>query len=389
MLDKTFIALGLAALLAVGCGTDDSGTARADDGDGVVEPDAATDAGGDAQSSDVGGESDVPAEPGSLEIAPGFVTFGGVQIDQIEEATITFSNVGGTPVFVGGAQIVEENRVGAPEFVPGADWPSGPLYIEPGTFEQVSVRYAPHDYGSDRGRLQFTTNDPAQPTVVVPLDTISYYRDIDAPRFLRFGGVEAGETARQAVIIRNRGLEALTIDAVEVSGLAPFRYRLLGGDVLPTVLDRDEDLGVEIIFEPTDVETQLGTLTITSDDPDEASFDIALSGNDPTPCLSAGPSSVDLVGAPGKAASQQVTLLNCGGSMPLEIASIQLDDPTNTFGLEGVPALPVTVQPRQTLALRVGGTLAEAGELAAELVVTPADPAASPLVVPVRLVVAP
>jgi len=249
--------------------------------------------------------------------------------------------------------------------------------VGPGLHREIDIVYEPKDYGTDRGILEIWTTDPEAEKVQLRIEAPNAYADLEAPRFVRFGEVPAGETVTKRILAYNRGIDPLTVTDVALGGTSPeFGITFEPSAVPPTVLETNEDFVMDVRYSPVSADTDRGTITLTTDDPDDPTWDIALTGNDPVPCLDATPDPVDFGElAAATADSQQVTLLNCSRTLGLEVTALTLsDDAGGVFTLEGVPELPLGVAPLQTATFTAKATLAEPGLATGQISIESSDP---------------
>ena len=331
---------------------------------------------------------DVPAEPGSLVIDPESITFSDVRQGETATATIGISNVGGSPIVVTGVQLIEFNRIGEPEFETGDPW-SASFVLGPNLFRELQVVYAPKDFDIDQGRVEFFTNDPENEIVQIRIETVSAYAQLEGPSILRFGDVDVADAVTQRITFYNRGLDSLTIESVELGGITgTFAIAFEPNATPPTVLERDEDFVIDVTYTPDTTATHRGTITVNSDAPDQPVFEVALVGNDPTPCLDFTPDAVDFGEVAASTAQQQkVTLLNCSQTLNLDISAIELsDDGDGAFTLGALPGLPIQLAPLQTAQFNVSGTLGEPGVATGAIEVTSTDTKSDGLL-PLRITV--
>lgn len=97
--------------------------------------------------------------------------------------------------------------------------------------------------------------------------------DISVPTPLAFGSVTVGTSKTKTLTISNVGTAALTITNITVSGSQFSRWGALPGPIAA-----GGSATVDVTFSPTSAGAKSATLTITSNDPDEASVNVALSG---------------------------------------------------------------------------------------------------------------
>ena len=123
---------------------------------------------------------------------------------------------------------------------------------------------------------------------------------------LAFGEVPLGATKRLALEVGNTGNADLHVMAVDAAG--PF-----GADLSAAELAPGDRAVVDVWFRPTNDEAQTGTLTLMSDDPDEGTVTIALSGRGVQGVLTVVPAAVDFESTKvGSARSVELVLQNLG-----------------------------------------------------------------------------
>lgn len=165
--------------------------------------------------------------------------------------------------------------------------------------------------GHHYANIYVESNDPEEPEIIVPV----HLEIIGAPDFyspsdtLDFGNVFINYADTLFLTIENLGSEDLLITNV-VTDDNEFL-------VTPTMagIDAGEDEVFEIRFMPTNTGTYSSTLTFTTTDPDEASYDIALLGNGlEPPVISVSPDSIVVDLFSGDTITQMLTIHNGGGS---------------------------------------------------------------------------
>ena len=383
------VAVCLCGLLMAGGGCDESDDTAAprDDGGMTDVVDASDGAGDDA--SDARGDADVQAGPAEFDFSPSQITFEGVEQGETASQSVLLKNVGGSELLVTDLRLVEQadGREDG-ELLPGERWIDEELTIAPNIGKEIDIELAPTDYATDRGFLEITVLVESQARYVVPIESINAYADISAPDTVRIGAVESGESERRQVTIYNRGLDVLTVDDVEVSGSSAFRYEVRTGSEVPAALQRGEYVSLDVIFEPTDDTEQQATLTVSSSDPDDATYEILLLGNEPAPCIRVSSRAVDFgtVGV-GDEARETLTLLNCSQDRTLEVTDVGFSTSANgTFRVELPDPLPLSLLPTQTTELDVVATSDEPREAVGNLTIRSNDPEQSPLIVETRAV---
>ncbi len=337
------------------------------------------DAGGEL-GQDVALEADVAVLAGRLEVHPGSLSFEGVRIGQHKEKTLTLRNTGDGPLRIDAASVTQLYAPATAELGPGSPWLSGVVVLEPHTFRDITVRYEPSDHRTDQGFVSIQSNDSERQQLSIRIETINAYPDMQVPNWVQFGSVAPGSIERESLLIYNRGQEPLTISAIAYAGAGKFSLEFAPTRTLPALLERNGFFPFEIVYAPDSTAPDRGAVTITSNDPDDAEFEILLLGNGATPCiLSAG--DVDFGDVALETATvKAVALLNCSESQRLTISGIELtDDGAGTFALQALPTLPRNVETRQTALFEVVATLASEQEVVGTVRVTSNDPDSSPL----------
>ncbi|MBI4467706.1 MAG: choice-of-anchor D domain-containing protein, partial [Acidobacteria bacterium] len=255
--------------------------------------------------------------------------------------------------------------------------PSLPMMLSPGQSFTVNVAFKPTTVGSKTGSLLIASNDPTEPTVAVSLTGIGVAPDIEvSPTSLAFGNqcLNTQSTAHP-VTISNTGTAPLTITASTNSNEIDFI--LIGLLPLPRTLAPGASVIVNSFFKPTTVGTKTGLLTIASDDPDEPTQTINLSGMGVAPELSVVPTSLafgnQLINT--QSTPQTVTITNNNSSCASKVREITLAGANpNDFILMNVPALPRDVGPNQRLVFEVAFKPSSVGAKTARLTITSDDP---------------
>lgn len=131
------------------------------------------------------------------------------------------------------------------------------------------------------------TSSPASPTfknyepqvVNLAVGTGGAVPDISVATSLAFGSVTVGTSKTKTLTISNVGTAALTITDITVAGSQFSR------GTLPGTIAAGNSANVNITFSPTSTGSKSATLTIVSNDPDEPSVTVALSGIGSTAAL--------------------------------------------------------------------------------------------------------
>lgn len=98
---------------------------------------------------------------------------------------------------------------------------------------------------------------PNAPQLVTDVVELRFGQDVGELTYV-------GARTYNTLSVKNGGLEALTLTAVNKSGDGAFTFSLPAEDVLPLTLGARQQTFVEVVFAPTQVGTFTGTLTLVS-----------------------------------------------------------------------------------------------------------------------------
>jgi hypothetical protein len=324
--------------------------------------------------------------PPSIVVQPESILFSDVRVEEVASASISIANQGTGPLLIRQLTISDTVGPGSPEFKPGAMWESESVVVEPDQFRSLELRYVPTDYVTDKGTLRITSNDPDRPEIEIRIETISAYMDLEAPQSMRFGTVEVGQKETRRITLYNRGLDALTIESIELMGQGSFSLNFEATGSVPAVLARGEDLIFDILYEPIDDAPDRGQVVVRSDDPDQAEHVISLLGNESTPCLFSNQTQIDFGNvALDTPTSVELTVVNCSNALPLTLTAVEMtDDGGGIFDSEQAFVLPSEIDARDKRVVTVTVRPSEVGEWSGTLQLSSDDPN-SPTLIPVRV----
>ncbi len=230
--------------------------------------------------------------------------------------------------------------------------------VEPGEALILILSYSPSGGDDPAGAIKMRSNDPGESDVVIPIVGAGTSPEITvSPRTVEFGRVPANSAQTETVMVSNLGQEALTINAMRLSGSQDFSITIGEQDPVaePSVLgdpDGDGSPGlapggsVEVtVHYLTEVQgPDSGELIIDSNDPNAPAFVVNLTANGASPCIQISPEQVEFPSAlVGRENKRPLSIQSCGGE-PLEIQAIRLvEDGGGVYSLdaETIPELPV------------------------------------------------
>jgi hypothetical protein len=148
---------------------------------------------------------------------------------------------------------------------------------------------------------------------------------------LSFGEVEIGQSSSQSLTISNTGNAPLSVTGVSVSegsfAVSP----------TATTISAGSSQSLNVTFSPQSAGSQQATLTLASNDPDEASLTVSLSGEGtppPAPDIAVSPTTLDFGQlTEGQSASRVLTVSNAG-TAPLSVTNIVPGDLQYTVSSE-------------------------------------------------------
>lgn len=172
-----------------------------------------------------------------------------------------------------------------------------PLVLARGADFRFPVRYSPNACTDavENATVRLSTNDPGNSLIEVDVSGSSPCGDINVAIADSgdFGAVCSGDHADLGVTLFNQGRCDLTISDIAILGGSSFE---LPSDLgLPLVLSHDADFNLPVRYAPTACSntTETAILRLTTDDPDEPTVDVALSGVAPCPKLVIDPPGLD------------------------------------------------------------------------------------------------
>jgi hypothetical protein len=101
-----------------------------------------------------------------------------------------------------------------------------------------------------------------------------------SPLLVAYGSVAVGGKSNQTVTVRNDGTAALVLGTITLAGLNPDQFKVVATSYLCAgrTLAAGESCTVLVRFKPTTAGLKSAKLRIPSNDPDEASVKVTLSG---------------------------------------------------------------------------------------------------------------
>ena len=182
--------------------------------------------------------------------------------------------------------------------------------------------------GDGAGEVNGVIEDPGAPgfkTIVVAEP------DIDVATTLSFSSVETGTSSDKVITVNNAGGVALTITSISISGNDKADFSQTNNC---TTVAASGSCTITVSFSPASSGAKSATLTIASDDPDEASVNVALSGTGfvPAPEIEVSPTAINFEELAVGAIKDETIAISNSGAASLTISTIDIGgDNANEF----------------------------------------------------------
>ena len=237
---------------------------------------------------------------------------------------------------------------------------------------QVQVEFAPTQAGAAAGTLTFTDGAGTQTVALngigaaAPMDTLN-------PAALSFSATATGAlSAAQTITLTNSGDESLT--AIGISANGAFQTSNNCG----TQLTGHAVCAISVVFAPTQVGSQSGTLTVADALRTQTA---ALTGTGMAPpALGVSPSSLNFsTQQPGAASAPQTVTVSNTGAGPLANVGFQITGPAAASYSIGATTCGATLGPDGNCTVQVTFTPASTGTIAATLSVSSSTSGVTPV----------
>jgi len=211
--------------------------------------------------------------PGVIEVTPGSLDFGSVELGASKDLTLNIRNAGEGLLTVNGL------TSNAPQFSQVSGQP--PVSVEPGQVLPVTVRFQPSAAGTQSAILTVSSDDPdnsavnvemsgngVEPAPLTPKISLS-------PTSLNFGGVVLGEIGTQQFGVSNDGEGQLIVLSITSSDPS---YGVVS-PALPFTVPPGAKQDVEVRYLPTDTNlVSMAALSISSNDPNQQLASVSVEG---------------------------------------------------------------------------------------------------------------
>lgn len=158
----------------------------------------------------------------------------------------------------------------------------GTSSIIPGGTHDVIVRFSPASSGSKNASLQISSNDPDENPftisligtgVEIPVPSINV-----SPDSHNYGDVYVDSIITRTFVVKNNGVAELSVTLVSITGENSEEFSIIGGGSSFS-LAPEATHNIDISFGPASAGLKNAGLHFESNDPDQNTYDVKLSGN--------------------------------------------------------------------------------------------------------------
>jgi len=208
-----------------------------------------------------------------IAVSPSSLAFGSVTVGGFLTKSLTVSNNGLSTLAIATITISGSD---AAMFTQTNDC-SAPL--APAGSCTVNVTFTPTSQGAKTATLAISSNDPDTPNLNVALSGTGLVPDIALDTFaLSFGTVPIGSSSSRTVTVSNTGDAPLIITSITISGTDVGMFSQTNTCCGAPVPPNGGSCTITVTFTPASAGAKTGTLAIASNDPDEGSLSVSLSG---------------------------------------------------------------------------------------------------------------
>ena len=231
-----------------------------------------------------------------------------------------------------------------------------PVTLAVGQQITLPLSFAPASGGAQQGQVTLTDNATGSPDTINLTGTGTTTASLSVPTSLDFGDVTVGSEGDKTITLVSNGSGPVTINSITVAGVS-FSG---SAQVLPQVLQPNQQMSVKLKFDPKAEGNATGTVTVSSNSASSPSSVVQIHGNGvvaSSPSLSASASSLSFGQVPlGSPATKTVTVTSTG-TAPATITGGNVTGTGYTATYAGVPvgnlSAPITLQPGQVVTFSV------------------------------------
>ncbi len=311
------------------------------------------------------------AQSPMMSLEPSSLTFAPTRVGQSQQRTLTLTNTGNGPLAVNALTFIGND---SPRFTLGGV--GVPFVLPPGQpAVNITVTFQPNAVGAASATLHVVTDDPATPSMQIPITGEGIAPDLQlSTTNLAFGAQVVGRPSSPRTFqITNSGNAALQVFSLAITGAGGSAFAVTS----PTggfTVNAGESRMVSVTLTANAVAEQVARLNIQSDRPGGGAAHVELLGLGISEVFGASPTVANfgIVKAGTSSAPYEVTLTNHSAETltmaPAQLAGVAPEQFQVVFTAAQVP-------PAGQVVARVTYRPQVAGEHAAELRLLSSDPA--------------
>jgi hypothetical protein len=244
-----------------------------------------------------------------------------------------------------------------------------PLTLGAGQSEVLNVTFKPTASAAASGVLSISSDSENSSTATVHVTGTGVAGP--APQLtltatsLSFGNVTVNSTATEAITLNSTGTGPVTVNGAGISGTG----YAVSGSTFPVSLNPGTSLTLQVTFDPKNAAASAGTLTISSS-ANPATIPVSLSGTGvaaPVPQLTLSATSLSFGNVTVNSTATMAITLNSTGTAPVTLSGVSVGG--SGFSTAAI-ALPLKLNPGQTLNLQITFTPTASGAATGSLVIT-------------------
>lgn len=192
-----------------------------------------------------------------------------------------------------------------------------------------------------------------------------------APTALTYGTVPIGSNLAQTVVVKNVGAATLNVSSMSISGFQANQFAIVSGGA-PFTLAAGASRNVSVRFAPTSQGQKSGSLVLTSNDPDESRYTVALVGAASGPEITVTPTALNFGNVKLGSFVRKSIIVRNDGTSTLYLNLYSIEGQQNEWGFNaGISPL---VSPGQSKTIQLNYGVTKEGVSNAKFVMVTNDP---------------
>ena len=271
---------------------------------------------------------------------------------------------------------------------------SGETSLAPSASRTLDVEFNPSAAGTRIAGIRILSDDADEAQLDIPIEAIGLNPQVSVVPMttLSLGtvAIDAGSSSPVAAVITNTGESNLTISSVSIAGTNAAEFTI-AADTAETVLTQNMSRTVNIAFDPAATGQRTANLQIATDDFDNPTVSISLTGegvasNVVVPSIQVTPNTVDYPDAQdinNKTAILKTVAITNTGNGDLAINSIELTGPNRDAFVITTDSGESVLAPMEARTIVLNFSPNVTGNLSATLTITSNDPDSPTIQVPI------